>query len=109
MEAPWRLVGVKVPALTHIRFGERTQDPLTAWEASVIATYQIAFNPTAGTTVLLVPHLVAEQLATTVSSAVPVQTLDAHGSAASAEHLLAQWLPGHTPEHHRRIERQRHD
>ncbi|APU43441.1 hypothetical protein BSL84_30470 [Streptomyces sp. TN58] len=88
-----------MPPLTHIRFGERAQDPLTAWEASVIASYQIAFNPTAGTAALLVPHVVAEQLTATASSSMPIQPLNAHGNAATAEYLLAQWLPGDPPEH----------
>lgn len=98
MDAPWQLVGVKVPALPYTRFGERAQDPLTAWEAAVIATYQVAFNPTAGTAALLVPHLIAGQLTTRASSTMPVKSLGTHSNAATAEHLLTQWSPGRAPE-----------
>lgn len=89
--APWQLVAVKAPALPRTHHSEPERDPLTLWEASVIATYQVAFNRRAGTTALLVPHLVAEQLLACVSHDMPVQRLTPDGSALPAEVLLEQW------------------
>ncbi|MGW6703861.1 hypothetical protein ACWGDE_03055 [Streptomyces sp. NPDC054956] len=89
--APWQLVAVKAPALPQTRHSEPERDPLTLWEASVIATYQVAFNRKAGTTALLVPHLVAEQLFACASHDMPVQLLAPAGSALPAETLLEQW------------------
>ncbi|MEV6084436.1 hypothetical protein [Streptomyces parvulus] len=89
--APWQLVAVKTPPLPRTRHGEPERDPLTLWEASVIATYQIAFNRKSGTTPLLVPHLVAEQLLTCASHDMPVQRLAPDGSALPAQTLLEQW------------------
>ncbi|MEU9994032.1 hypothetical protein [Streptomyces sp. NPDC050848] len=88
---PWQLVAVKAPALPQTRHSEPERDPLTLWEASVIATYQVAFNRKAGTTALLVPHLVAEQLFACASHDMPVQLLAPAGSALAAETLLEQW------------------
>ncbi|MFJ1639010.1 MULTISPECIES: hypothetical protein [unclassified Streptomyces] len=59
VSTPWQLVAVKTPALVRTHQSEPERDPLTLWEAAVIATYQVAFNQKAGTTALLVPHLVA--------------------------------------------------
>ncbi|MFD4374839.1 hypothetical protein [Streptomyces sp. NPDC058527] len=87
----WQLVAVKAPALPRTHHGERERDPLTMWEAAVIATYQVAFNRQAGTTALLVPHLVAEQLLASASGNMPVQRLAPDGSALPAEVLLEQW------------------
>lgn len=88
---PWQLVAVKTPALPRTRYDEPERDPLTLWEASVIATYQVAFNARAGTTALLVPHLIAEQLLTCGSDDMPVQLLAPDGSALPAEVLLERW------------------
>ncbi|MBP0937394.1 hypothetical protein J0X20_27795 [Streptomyces sp. KCTC 0041BP] len=89
--APWQLVAVKAPALPRTRHSEPERDPLTLREASVIATYQVAFNRKASTTALLVPHLVAEQLLACTSDDMPVQRLAPDGSALPAEGLLEQW------------------
>ncbi|MEV5240861.1 hypothetical protein AB0K89_17420 [Streptomyces cinnamoneus] len=89
--APWQLMAVKAPALPRTRHNEPGHDPLTLWEASVIATYQVAFNRKAGTTALLVPHLVAEQLLSCASHDMPVHRLTADSSALPAEVLLEQW------------------
>jgi hypothetical protein len=89
--APWQLVAVKAPALPRTRHSESERDPLTLWEASVIATYQVAFNRKAGTTALLVPNLVAEQLLACASHDMPVHRLAPDGSALPAEALLEQW------------------
>ncbi|MCX4781614.1 hypothetical protein [Streptomyces sp. NBC_01264] len=51
----------------------------------------MAFNRKAGTTALLVPHLVAEQLFACASHDMPVQLLAPAGSALPAETLLEQW------------------
>ncbi|WP_280868933.1 hypothetical protein [Streptomyces sp. MJP52] len=74
--APWQLVAVKAPALVRTHHREPERDPLTLWEAAVIATYQVAFDRKAGTTALLVPHLVAEQLLACASDDMPVQRPD---------------------------------
>ncbi|WP_164986222.1 hypothetical protein [Streptomyces roseicoloratus] len=87
----WQLVAVKAPALPRTHRGEPERDPLTLWEAAVIATYQVAFNRQAGTTALLVPHLIAEQLLACASDDMPVQRLAPDGSALPAEVLLKQW------------------
>ncbi|MFE3932972.1 hypothetical protein ACFXPJ_03995, partial [Streptomyces goshikiensis] len=89
--APWQLVAVKAPALPRTRHSEPERDPLTLREASVIATYQVAFNRKASTTALLLPHLVAEQLLACTSDDMPVQRLAPDGSALPAEGLLEQW------------------
>ncbi|MFF9078573.1 hypothetical protein ACF1BR_02685 [Streptomyces rubiginosohelvolus] len=89
--APWQLVAVKAPPLPRTRHNEPERDPLTLWEASVIATYQVAFNRKSGTTALLVPHLVAEQLLACAAHDMPVQRLAPDGSALPAETLLQQW------------------
>lgn len=91
VSTPWQLVAVKTPALTRTHHSEPERDPLTLWEAAVIATYQVAFNRPAGTTALLVPHLVAEQLLTCASDNMPVQRLAPEVSALPAEVLLEQW------------------
>ncbi len=93
-ETPWHLVGIKVPAVTRTRPDEPSQDPLTLSEASVIATYQIAFNHQIGTVALLVPHVIAEQLIAGSSPTMPVQHLGRNGCALPAEQLLAHWHPG---------------
>ncbi|MEU3690394.1 hypothetical protein [Streptomyces narbonensis] len=72
--APWQQVAVKAPALPRTRHSEPERDPLTLWEASVIATYQVAFNRKASTTAVLVPHLVAEQLLACASDEMPEST-----------------------------------
>ncbi|MFE2141146.1 hypothetical protein ACFXA3_05205 [Streptomyces sp. NPDC059456] len=59
--------------------------------ASVIATHQVAFNRKAGTTALLVPHLVAEQLLACASAKMPVRRLAPDGSAPPAGVLLERW------------------
>ncbi|MFE0737985.1 hypothetical protein [Streptomyces sp. NPDC058855] len=87
----WQLVAVKAPALTRTHHSEPERDPLTLWEAAVIATYQVAFNRQAGTTALLVPHLIAEQLLACASDDMPAQRLTPDGSALPAEVLLEQW------------------
>ncbi|MFD0169092.1 hypothetical protein ACFVJH_33855 [Streptomyces decoyicus] len=87
----WQLVVIKAPALPRTHHSEPERDPLTLWEASVIATYQVAFNRKASTTALLVPHLVAEQLLACASDDMPVQLLAPDGSALPAEVLLEQW------------------
>ncbi|MFK0048654.1 hypothetical protein ACIQU4_32090 [Streptomyces sp. NPDC090741] len=89
--APWQLMAVKAPALPRTLHSEPERDPLTLWEASAIATYQVAMNRKAGTTALLVPHLVAEQLLACASPDMPVQRLAPDGSALPAEVLLGQW------------------
>lgn len=89
--AQWQLVAVKSPALRRTRHSEPERDPLTLWEASVIATYQVAFNRKAGTTAVLVPHLVAEQLLACASHDMPVQLLAPAGNALPAKTLLEQW------------------
>ncbi|MFJ4972620.1 hypothetical protein [Streptomyces sp. NPDC088755] len=91
VSTPWQLVAVKAPALVRTHHSEPERDPLTLWEAAVIATYQVAFNRKAGTTALLVPHLVAEQLLECASENMPVQRLAPDGSALPAEVLLDQW------------------
>lgn len=91
VSTPWQLVAVKAPALVRSHHSEPERDPLTLWEAAVIATYQVAFNRKAGTTALLVPHLVAEQLLECASENMPVQRLAPDGSALPAEMLLDQW------------------
>lgn len=91
VSTPWQLVAVKAPALVRTHHSEPERDPLTLWEAAVIATYQVAFNRKAGTTALLVPHLVAEQLLECASENMPVQRLAPAGSALPAEMLLDQW------------------
>ncbi|MFD7721645.1 hypothetical protein, partial [Streptomyces sp. NPDC059814] len=91
VSTPWQLVAVKAPALVRTHHSEPERDPLTLWEAAVIATYQVAFNRKAGTTALLVPHLVAEQLLACASDDMPVQRLAPDGSALPAEVLLDQW------------------
>ncbi|MFI1452279.1 hypothetical protein [Streptomyces roseus] len=88
---PWQLVAVKAPALPRTHHSEPERDPLTLWEAAVIATYQVAFNRKAGTTALLVPHLIAEQLLACASDDVPVQLLAPDGNALPAQTLLEQW------------------
>ncbi|MGW3058403.1 hypothetical protein ACWC98_21080 [Streptomyces goshikiensis] len=88
---PWQLVAVKTPALRRTQHSEPEHDPLTLWEAAVIATYQVAFNQKAGTTALLVPHLIAEQLLTCASHDMPVHVLATAGNALPAETLLEQW------------------
>ncbi|MFB9557044.1 hypothetical protein [Streptomyces roseoviridis] len=87
----WQLVAVKAPALVRTHHSEPERDPLTLWEAAVIATYQVAFNRKAGTTALLVPHLIAEQLLACASDDMPVLRLAPDGSALPAEVLLEQW------------------
>ncbi|MGW8725992.1 hypothetical protein ACWGNF_08190 [Streptomyces sp. NPDC055808] len=91
VSTPWQLMAVKAPALVRTHHSEPERDPLTLWEAAVIATYQVAFNRKAGTTALLVPHLVAEQLLECASENMPVQRLAPDGSALPAEMLLDQW------------------
>ncbi|MEV5681065.1 MULTISPECIES: hypothetical protein [unclassified Streptomyces] len=91
VSTPWQLVAVKAPALVRTHHSEPERDPLTLWETAVIATYQVAFNRKAGTTALLVPHLVAEQLLACTSDDMPVQRLAPDGSALPAEMLLDQW------------------
>ncbi|MBT2456832.1 hypothetical protein [Streptomyces sp. ISL-86] len=91
VSTPWQLVAVKAPALPRTHYSEPERDALTLWEASVIATYQVAFNRKAGTAALLVPHLVAEQLLSCASIDMPVQRLAPDGNALSAEMLLEQW------------------
>ncbi|MFE2283047.1 hypothetical protein ACFXDJ_02550 [Streptomyces sp. NPDC059443] len=95
-DTPWHLVGIRVPAITRTHPDEPNQDPLTLWEASVIATYQITFHRQAGTAALLVPHLIAEQLIAGSSPTMPVQHLGGNGCALPAEQLLAQWRPDPT-------------
>ncbi|MEV7556554.1 hypothetical protein [Streptomyces sp. NPDC089795] len=95
--APWQLLAVKTPALPQSRHGEPERDNLTLWEASVIATYQVAFNRKAGTTALLLPHLIAEQLLSCASDAMPVQRLTPDGNARPVEMLLEQWDHGRPP------------
>jgi hypothetical protein len=51
----------------------------------------VAFNRKAGTTALLVPNLVAEQLLACASHDMPVHRLAPDGSALPAEVLLEQW------------------
>ncbi|MFI5979361.1 hypothetical protein ACIBEA_00645 [Streptomyces sp. NPDC051555] len=92
--APWQLVAVKAPALPRTHYSEPERDTLTEWEASVIATYQVAFNRNAGTAALLVPHLIAEQLLTCASADMPVQPLTPDGNALPVETLLEQWDHG---------------
>jgi hypothetical protein len=84
-------VAVKAPAFVRTHHSEPERDPLTLWEAAVMATYQVAFDRKAGTTALLVPHLVAEQLLACASDDMPVQRLTPDGSALPAEVLLKQW------------------
>ncbi|MDF9868579.1 hypothetical protein OKW18_000717 [Streptomyces pratensis] len=91
VSTPWQLVAVKAPALVRTHHSEPERDPLTLWEAAVIATYQVAFNRKAGTTALLAPHLVAEQLLACASDNMPVQRLAPDGSALPAGVLLDQW------------------
>ncbi|MFJ9789307.1 hypothetical protein [Streptomyces globosus] len=88
---PWQLLAVKAPTLPRTRHREPQRDPLTLWEAAVIATYQVAFNQRAGTAALLVPHLIAEQLLTCASHDMPVHVLATAGNALPAETLLEQW------------------
>ncbi|MGW0034449.1 hypothetical protein ACWDXD_32085 [Streptomyces sp. NPDC003314] len=78
------------PALPRTHHSDPERDPLTPWEASVIATYQVTFNRKASTTVLPVPHLVAEQLLACASHDMPVPRLASHDSALPAEALLEQ-------------------
>ncbi|MFK0012673.1 hypothetical protein [Streptomyces sp. NPDC091027] len=92
--APWQLLAVKAPALPQTRHSEPERDTLTLWEASVIATYQVAFNTKAGTTALLLPHLMAEQLLSCASDDMPVQRLVPDGNALPVEMLLEQWNHG---------------
>ncbi|MFK0220232.1 hypothetical protein ACIQWN_18805 [Streptomyces vinaceus] len=89
--APWQLLAIKAPALQQTRHSEPERDTLTMWEASVIATYQVAFNAKTGTTALLVPHLIAEQLLSCASDDMPVQRLTPNGNALPVETLLKQW------------------
>lgn len=87
----WQLVAVKAPALHRTHHSEPERDPLTLWEAALIATYQVAFNRQAGTTALLVPHLIAEQLLACASDDMPVQRLAPGSHALPAATMLEQW------------------
>ncbi|MFF7849792.1 hypothetical protein ACFZDF_19830 [Streptomyces sp. NPDC007910] len=78
------------PALPRTHHSEPERAPLTLWEASVIATYQVAFTRKASTKALPVPHLVAEQLLACASHDMPVPLLAHHDSALPAEALLEQ-------------------
>ncbi|MFI2612123.1 hypothetical protein [Kitasatospora sp. NPDC018619] len=60
---------------------QRARDPLTWWEAAVIATYQVAVDWPAGTVALLVPHLIGERLIVGATSAMPVARLAVPDSA----------------------------
>lgn len=95
-ETPWQLIGVKAPALTRGHYTEPDRDPLTHWESAVLATYQVAFDHTAGTAALLVPELIAEQLAMAASSTMPVARLGTPANALPAEMLLSHWQPDET-------------
>ncbi|MFF2077458.1 hypothetical protein ACFVXG_22225 [Kitasatospora sp. NPDC058162] len=92
-EAPRQLVAVKVPAAEKEPYEERAHDPLTAWEAAVIATYQVAVDWPAGTAALLVPHLIGEHLIAGASTAMPVTRLAVPDSALPVHALLRAWQP----------------
>ncbi|MFD7589812.1 hypothetical protein ACFV84_30755 [Kitasatospora sp. NPDC059811] len=92
-EAPRQLVAVKVPPVEKDTYEERAHDPLTAWEAAVISTYQIAADWPAGTVALLVPHLIGEHLISGATGAMPVTRLTVPDSALPVQALLQAWQP----------------
>ncbi|MFI9788623.1 hypothetical protein ACIHEI_34705 [Kitasatospora sp. NPDC051984] len=85
-----RLVAVSIPPTSFDSYARCSQDPLSQWEAGVVATYQVAADWTAGRVALLVPHLVAEQLVSNSDSALGAALLDTEESGLSLDSLLAQ-------------------
>ncbi|MET8626310.1 hypothetical protein ABZW30_21575 [Kitasatospora sp. NPDC004669] len=92
-EAPRQLVAVKIPAAEKEPYEERAHDPLTTWEAAVIATYQVAVDWPSGTVALLVPHLIGEHLIEGATSTMPVSRLAVPDSALPVHALLRAWRP----------------
>ncbi|MEU9047718.1 MULTISPECIES: hypothetical protein [unclassified Kitasatospora] len=92
-EAPRQLLAVKIPPVEKEPCEERARDPLTRWEAAVIATYQVAADWPAGTVALLVPHLIGEHLIAGATSAMPVTRLAVPDSALPVHALLQAWRP----------------
>ncbi|MFB8170324.1 hypothetical protein [Kitasatospora purpeofusca] len=92
-EAPRQLLAVRIPPAEKERYEGRAHDPLTEWEAGVIATYQVAADWPAGTVALLVPHLIGEHLLAGATRTMPVARLAVPGSALPVDALLRAWQP----------------
>ncbi|MFJ7275404.1 hypothetical protein [Kitasatospora sp. NPDC098663] len=94
--SPRRMVAVKLPTLHYDPYSAESRDPLTDWEAGIIATYQIAANWDTAAVALLLPSLVAEHLISDAGSLMPTAYLDAEESGLSVSVLLANWRPDET-------------
>ncbi|TYC72615.1 hypothetical protein [Streptomyces sp. CB01881] len=91
--APRQLVGVKLPPLEREAYSGQRRDPLTDWEAGVIATHQVAANWSACTVALLLPHPVAERLLADAPASLSAERLDTEESGLPITTLLTRWTP----------------
>ncbi|WP_051740740.1 MULTISPECIES: hypothetical protein [unclassified Kitasatospora] len=91
--APRRLLAVSVPPTTFDSYLGRSRDPLSQWEAGVLAMYQVATNWPDGTVALLVPQLIAERLISDTDIAMPVTALDTREAGFPIDRLLVQLGP----------------
>ncbi|MFJ1931565.1 hypothetical protein ACIPLC_15190 [Kitasatospora sp. NPDC086801] len=90
---PRRLLAVSVLPTSFDSSLGRSQDPLSQWEAGVLATYQVATNWPAGTVALLVPQLIADRLTSGTDIAMPVTALGTGETELPVDTLLAQLGP----------------
>ncbi|MBB5120833.1 hypothetical protein [Streptomyces eurocidicus] len=90
--APRQLVAIKIPAVEQdATYGHR-RDPLSPWEAGLIATYQVAAIWPAGAAALLLPHLIAERLLMSTPGSMSVTRLDLEESGLPVNELLSHWV-----------------
>ncbi|ARZ66681.1 hypothetical protein SMD11_1016 [Streptomyces albireticuli] len=86
-----RLVAIKIPAVERdAAYGHR-RDPLSPWEAGLIATYQVTAIWPAGAVALLLPHLIAERLLMGTPTSMSATRLDLEESGLPVNELLRRW------------------